>query len=127
MFPELTNLKIYLKPGATDMRKSINGLSLLVQEVMQNKVMSGDLYLFTNRKRNIIKALYWDRNGFCLWQKRLEQHKFPWSKSEEPCIELTEEEVKLLRKLRYAHKSKLCLSPLSTGRALCLVRSIPYL
>ena len=93
MFPELTNLKIYLKPGATDMRKSINGLSLLVQEVMQNKVTSGDLYLFTNRKRNIIKALYWDRNGFCLWQKRLEQHKFPWSKLEEQCIELTEQEL----------------------------------
>ena len=94
MFLNLAEIKIYLKPGITDMRKSINGLSLIVQEVMLGKPNSSDLYFFLNRRRNIIKGLYWNKNGFCLWQKRLEKDKFPWSKSgENSSLEITEQEL----------------------------------
>jgi len=58
--------KVYLALGNTDMRKAINGLSILVQESMDIDPFSGHLFVFCNRKRNIIKILYWDRNGFCL-------------------------------------------------------------
>jgi transposase len=72
---------IYLAVGSTDMRKAINGLSILVEQAMDLNPFSGDLFVFCNRQRTIIKILYWDHNGFCLWQKRLEKHKFKWPNS----------------------------------------------
>ena len=81
MIPSAT--KVYLAIGSTDMRKSINGLSILVQENMELDPFSGHLFGFCNRKRNIIKVLYWDRNGFCLWHKRLEKQRFKWPSCKE--------------------------------------------
>ena len=75
--------RVYLALGNTDMRKAINGLSILVQESMDLDPFSGHLFVFCNRKRNILKILYWDRNGFCLWSKRLEKHFFRWPESSE--------------------------------------------
>jgi transposase len=71
MFPALPEIKVLLAVGVTDMRKSINGLSILVAEQLELDPLSGHLFAFCNRKRDIVKILYWDRNGFCLWQKRL--------------------------------------------------------
>lgn len=73
-----SEMKVLLCLGATDMRKSINGLSILVEDYLEQNPFSGHLFVFCNRKRDILKILYWDRNGFCLWQKRLEQHRFIW-------------------------------------------------
>jgi transposase len=70
--------RVYLVLGNTDMRKAINGLSILVESHLQLDPFSGHLFVFCNRRRNILKILYWDRNGFCLWQKRLEKHDFKW-------------------------------------------------
>jgi transposase len=72
------DFKVYLAPGATDMRKSINTLGILVAEQMELDPLSGQLFAFCNRKRDTLKILYWDRNGFCLWHKRLERDRFPW-------------------------------------------------
>jgi transposase len=69
---------VYLAVGSTDMRKAINGLSMLVEQAMDLNPFSGDLFVFCNRQRTIIKILYWDNNGFCLWSKRLEKHRFKW-------------------------------------------------
>jgi transposase len=60
------------------MRKSINGLSLLVVDQLELNPLSGHLFAFCNRKRDMVKILYWDRNGFCLWHKRLEKDRFRW-------------------------------------------------
>ena len=68
------------------MRKSINGLSILVAEQLELDPLSGHLFVFCNRKRDIIKILYWDRNGFCLWHKRLEKDRFQWPKTEEDVL-----------------------------------------
>lgn len=70
------NLKVFLAPGATDLRKSINGLSILVENELELDLFSGYLFGFCNRTRTTIKLLYWDRNGFCLWMKHLEKDKF---------------------------------------------------
>jgi transposase len=67
--------------GGTDMRKSINGLSILVADRLKMDPLSGHLFVFGNRRRNMIKVLYWDRNGFCLWQKRLEKQYFKWPRA----------------------------------------------
>ena len=67
---------IYLANFAVDMRKSINGLSVMVQEHFKNSVEEGIYYVFSNRQMNKIKILYWETNGYCLWYKRLESSKF---------------------------------------------------
>ena len=78
MFPDLSKMRIYLSLGATDMRKSINTLSILVQDTLKLNPLSKSLFVFCNKRKRILKALYWDENGFCLWQKRLEEEKFKW-------------------------------------------------
>ena len=88
-----TRTKVYLALGNTDMRKAINGLSILVQESMELDPFSGHLFVFCNRKRNIIKILYWDRNGFCLWSKRLEKHFFRWPESSEEVMKIDQREL----------------------------------
>jgi transposase len=81
-------MRIFLKLGATDMRKSINTLSVLVQNEMQMDPFSKSLFVFCNKRREILKILYWDINGFCLWQKRLEKDKFKWPKRKEEILEI---------------------------------------
>ncbi len=78
------------------MRKQINGLSIVVEEEMQEDPLNGQLYLFCNKNRRRLKILYWDRNGFCLWLKRLEQDRFPWPKDSEECKEITSHELEML-------------------------------
>ncbi len=81
-------MKVYLVLGMTDMRKSINGLSILVEKHFELDPFSGHLFVFCNRRRNIMKVLYWDRNGFCLWQKRLEKDYFRWPESEREVLNI---------------------------------------
>lgn len=88
--------EIYIKPGKTDMRKQIKSLAVYVTDELEKDPLSGNLYLFCGKNRKSIKALYWDRNGFCLWQKRLEQDKFPWPNNEEEVMEITREELEML-------------------------------
>lgn len=70
--------RVYLALGHTDMRKAINGLSIAIENQFEMDPFSGHLFVFCNRRRNIIKILYWQRNGFCLWSKRLEKDRFKW-------------------------------------------------
>ena len=83
MFSPQSSIKIYLAMGATDMRKSINGLSILVSQQMDLDPFSGHIFVFCNRRRNMLKILYWERTGFCLWLKRLEKHFFKWPTSKQ--------------------------------------------
>jgi transposase len=79
---------VYLATGATDMRKAIGGLSMLVEGALELDPFSGHLFAFCNRRRNIVKVLYWDRNGFALWQKRLEKDRFLWPRSARAVLDL---------------------------------------
>jgi transposase len=69
---------IYLHREPVDFRKSINGLALIVEQEMKLAPMSTALFVFCNKNRDRVKALYWDQTGFCLWYKRLEKDKFKW-------------------------------------------------
>ena len=64
----------------TDMRKQSNGLAEVVESVLGKNPFADTLYIFCNRRKNIIKALYFDKSGFCLWCKSLDQARFPWLK-----------------------------------------------
>mgnify|MGYP000650019216 CR=1 FL=1 len=94
--PDLSRVEIYVRPGITDMRKQINGLAIIAAEQMEQDPLSGALFLFCNRYRRIMKALYWDRNGFCLWQKKLEKHRYPWPDTEEAARKITARELRML-------------------------------
>ena len=79
MHPGFTIGGVYLCREAVDFRKQINGLSALVEsELTLNVFTAGALFAFINRRHNRMKILYWDRNGLCLWQKRLEKARFAW-------------------------------------------------
>jgi transposase len=68
-----TNVSIYLCAQPVDLRKSFDGLSGLVESVFQRNVLDGHLFLFVNKRRDRIKAMWWDRDGLVIWYKRLEQ------------------------------------------------------
>ena len=90
------NLKVYLAPGATDLRKSINGLSILVENQMELNPFSGYLFAFCNRKRTTVKILYWDTSGFCLWMKRLESQRYLWPDDNSSSISIGNRELSWL-------------------------------
>jgi transposase len=91
-----SGLKVYLSLGSTDMRKSIDGLSILVSRHLKEDPFSGHLYVFCNRKRTILKLLYWESNGFCLWNKRLEKHRFRWPRDAGDVKEIRSRELEWL-------------------------------
>ena len=70
--------RVYLACGATDLRKSIDGLAVLVRECFDLDPFSQSLFVFCNRQRDKVKILRWDHNGFWLYYRRLEQGKFQW-------------------------------------------------
>jgi len=72
------DLPVYLHRTPVDFRKQINGLAVLVSESMRMDAFKPGLFVFTNGGRNRVKVLYWDGDGFCLWLKRLEKHRFVW-------------------------------------------------
>ena len=77
---------VYLCRDIVDFRKGINGLAILVEQTLQRDPFSEQLFVFCNRKRDKVKILYWERNGFCLWQKRLERARFKWPRKVDSAV-----------------------------------------
>jgi transposase len=78
MHPGFQINEVYLHRAPIDFRKSIGSLSVIVEQGLGRIPFDGSLYAFINQKRDRLKILYWHRNGFCLWYKRLEAQKFSW-------------------------------------------------
>jgi transposase len=93
---DLSTARIFIRPGSTDLRKAVNGLAGIVEQQMAGEPFSGAVYLFCNRERKLLKALWWDRNVFWLAQKRLEEGTFSWPKTNEEALELSGEELTML-------------------------------
>jgi transposase len=92
-----SNTKVYLATGATDMRKAINGLMVLVEDVLQADPFSSHLFVFCNRLRDKIKILVWHNNGFWLLYRRLEKQQFWWpDRHEAVALEITTRELSWL-------------------------------
>ena len=80
---------LYIHRDPVDLRKSINGLSVIVEQEMKLDVKSSSLFIFCNGRRTHMKVLYFDRSGFALWLKKLEESRFSWP------LKLTEETVSI--------------------------------
>jgi transposase len=89
-------VRIYLATGATDLRRSIDGLSALVRERLPLDPLSGDLFLFRNRRGDRLKILAWDRSGFWVLYKRLEQGTFAWPADATGPVEMGSADLALL-------------------------------
>lgn len=76
MFYPEANTTIWLYTQPADMRKSFNGLSALVKTVLNENPLSGHFFVFINRRRTMVKILYFDNSGYCIWTKKLEQGCF---------------------------------------------------
>lgn len=85
---------VYLHRDPVDFRKAINGLVVIIEQEMALSPYADALFVFCNRGRDKLKVVYWDETGFCLWYKRLEQHRFKWPrKAEDAVVTLSEEQL----------------------------------
>lgn len=92
MLKDIKVENIYIVCGHTDMRKSIDGLAEIIQEQFNLDLFSDSLFLFCGRRRNRLKALFWEEDGFILLYKRLENGRYNWPKDEEEVKNLTHEQ-----------------------------------
>lgn len=111
------SVRVYLCTAPCDMRRSFDGLHGLVTGVMELDALAGHLFVFANRRRDRVKILYWDRDGFAVWSKRLEEgtYAMPFSSGNERRAEITSQELSALlsgidlsqakRRKRYRRKS----------------------
>ncbi len=88
--------RYFLYRCATDMRKGFNGLSGLVRQHIRHELLSGDAFIFLNKRRDRLKILVWDRNGFVVWYKVLEQGTFELPESTATSLELSWTDLQLL-------------------------------
>ena len=96
MIPVPTNTRIWLAAGGTDMRKGFNGLSALAEMVLKQNPYCGHLFVFRGRRGDLIKVIWFDGQGACLFSKRLEKGKFVWPSAKDGKLSLTPAQLSML-------------------------------
>lgn len=90
-------IKVYLSASRTDLRKAINGLVAIVVDNFAAQPITGNIFIFFNSQKDKVKLLFWDRNGFVLYYKRIEKGKFRIkSKEDLSYIEITQQQLNWL-------------------------------
>jgi transposase len=88
--------KIWIAAGVTDLRRGFDGLSAQVQTALQQQPFSGHVFVFRGRRGDIVKLLWWDGDGLCLFAKRLERGRFIWPKAENGTVQLSRAQLSML-------------------------------
>lgn len=88
--------RIWLATGQTDMRRGFDGLAVIVQEKLGADPFCGHVFVFRGRRGDLIKLLWWDGDGWCLFAKRLERGRFIWPQAIEGAIHLTGAQLSML-------------------------------
>jgi transposase len=94
MLPPST--RVWLAGGVTDMRKGFDGLAMLVQEKLRRDPFGGQIFVFRGRRGYLLKALWWDGQGLCLFAKRLEKGRFVWPSPADGSVVLTSAQLGML-------------------------------
>jgi transposase len=87
---------IWIAAGVTDLRRGFTGLSALVQTALEQDPFAGHVFVFRGRRGDLIKLLWWDGDGLCLFAKRLERGRFIWPKAENGTVSLTRAQLSML-------------------------------
>ena len=91
-----TGVRVYLACVTTDMRKGIEGLAALAQDVLRQKATGGAVFAFRGKRGDRLKLLHWDGQGFCLYYKVLERGRFPWPTTQDGAVRLTSAQLSML-------------------------------
>ena len=91
-----TGVRVWLAAGATDMRRGFDGLARQVQQVLGQDPFCGHLFVFRGRRGDLVKVLFWDGQGLCLFAKRLERGRFVWPSAKDGVVTLTPAQLSML-------------------------------
>ena len=91
-----TGTHIWIAAGVTDLRRGFTGLSAVAQTVLKQNPFSGHVFVFRGRRGDLIKLLWWDGDGLCLFAKRLERGRFIWPQAESGTVSLTPAQLSML-------------------------------
>jgi transposase len=91
-----TATRIWIAAGVTDLRRGFDGLGAVVQTVLQENPFSGHVFVFRGRRGDLIKVLWWDGDGLCLFAKRLEKGRFVWPQADSGTVSLTRAQLSML-------------------------------
>ena len=87
---------IWIAAGITDLRRGFTGLSAVAQTVLEKEPYSGHVFVFRGRRGDLVKLLWWDGDGLCLFAKRLERGRFVWPRGEEGVVVLSRAQLSML-------------------------------
>ena len=96
MIPVPASPRVWLAAGVTDMRKGFNGLAALAQDVLKQDPFSGHLFVFRGRRGDLLKVIWFDGQGACLFSKRLEKARFVWPSATTGKVTLTPAQLSML-------------------------------
>ena len=96
MIPVPASTRVWLAVGVTDMRKGFNGLAALAQDVLKRDPFSGHLFVFRGRRGDLLKVIWFDGQGACLFSKRLEKGRFVWPSATTGKVTLTPAQLSML-------------------------------
>jgi transposase len=88
--------EIWIAAGVTDLRRGFTGLSAIAQTILEKSPFSGHVFVFRGRRGDLIKLLWFDGDGLCLFAKRLERGRFIWPKAESGTVSLTRAQLSML-------------------------------
>ena len=96
MIPVPSNTRIWLAAGVTDMRRGFNTLAAQAHTVLKEDPFSGHLFVFRGRRGDLLKIIWWDQQGACLFYKRLERGRFVWPRAKEGKVSLSASQLAML-------------------------------
>jgi transposase len=91
-----SHTKIWIAAGVTDLRRGFSGLSALVQTKLEQNPLSGQVFIFRGRRGDLVKLIWFDGDGLCLFAKRLERGRFIWPQATEGSVSLTRAQLSML-------------------------------
>lgn len=125
MIPVPANTKVWLAAGVTDMRKGFVGLSALAEAVLRENPYSGHLFVFRGRRGDLLKVIWWDGQGACLFSKRLEKGRFVWPSPASGKVHVTTAQLAMLLEGIDWRAPLRSWTPLTTGGSVPEQKQLP--